>query len=340
MRFSIPFALAAVAALLQLTAAHNWLTKPLAYNRVYRARDCKGRQCTDACPSKWARGMNNSREEPAEVWRRGDRVDITWNRNNHHGGMFRLTLVPVDRMWDREWHARMTLLHGCWETGAYKCNPEKEDCGTDKESVSFRRRIRVPSVFPDGDYVVGYVWYGGLYFDSRRGFFPDFYSCSHVRIQGGKKVGGVFQPYFQAGKGPKVKNGRCRTSADQIGQCERTGCPKKKSFRGIPRNFRKGRKPKPITPELVAAGFDPVPSQGMHPSGVSVESTETTIADKYGSYDSGICNGRVCCASTCGSCGGSACEMRNGGGKGCCMGKIIEANKRCSPTTSAPCLRW
>ena len=38
-------------------------------------------------------------------------------------------------------------------------------------------------------------------------------------------------------------------------------------------------------------------------------------------YD-GISSGTICCAQSCGICGGSGCGRRNGGARNCCGGKI------------------
>merc|ERR1711879_266058 len=42
---------------------------------------------------------------------------------------------------------------------------------------------------------------------------------------------------------------------------------------------------------------------------------------------SGIIAGNVCCASQCGSCGGSGCAQRPGGGTACCQGSIRKSEK-------------
>lgn len=325
-------------------SSHGWLIQPPAYNRVFKTRTCKGRQCTDACPSKHSSGMANSQERPAATWQRGETVLVKWTKNNHHGGLIRLSLVPVDKMWDRAWHQKMTLLHSCWEIGEYDC-PQNEDCGTDKSGEAFSRTVVIPAVFLDGDYVFGFVWYGGLYFKRDRGHFPDYYSCSHVRISGGK-LGGSYQPFFEAGDSPKIVNGQCQTSADEIGECEHNGCPDARSFFAIPKVFQDGRQPDPITPAIVAAGFndppsvapvnDPAPPEEVPPTDpepVQPEVTQETPPD-----DMGICRGSVCCASSCGQCGGSGCKSRPGGGPNCCTSRIKKDGKLCSEG-GAPCVR-
>jgi hypothetical protein len=53
--------------------------------------------------------------------------------------------------------------------------------------------------------------------------------------------------------------------------------------------------------------------------------------------DSGIVNGNVCCASSCGSCGGSGCGSRPGGAESCCVGTITDAGNSCN-NNLPPCL--
>ena len=48
-------------------------------------------------------------------------------------------------------------------------------------------------------------------------------------------------------------------------------------------------------------------------------------------------NGEVCCAASCGSCGGSGCSQRPGGASACCTGKISTANRSCADNPP-PCV--
>jgi peptidoglycan/xylan/chitin deacetylase (PgdA/CDA1 family) len=51
----------------------------------------------------------------------------------------------------------------------------------------------------------------------------------------------------------------------------------------------------------------------------------------------GIKAGNICCASSCGICGGNGCSLRVGGANGCCSGSILLANLSCNTYTS-PCI--
>jgi hypothetical protein len=51
----------------------------------------------------------------------------------------------------------------------------------------------------------------------------------------------------------------------------------------------------------------------------------------------GIPNGDVCCAASCGSCGGTGCGSRPGGARACCTGPIAAAGVSCSGA-EPPCI--
>ncbi|MCK5800538.1 MAG: hypothetical protein KAI47_25290, partial [Deltaproteobacteria bacterium] len=48
-------------------------------------------------------------------------------------------------------------------------------------------------------------------------------------------------------------------------------------------------------------------------------------------------NKKVCCASSCGTCGGTGCSQFPGGAEGCCTSNITTANKPCAKN-AAPCV--
>ena len=53
----------------------------------------------------------------------------------------------------------------------------------------------------------------------------------------------------------------------------------------------------------------------------------------------GISRGNVCCAPTCGQCGGSGCQNRPGGRNHCCSGSIRDNAVKCSANGGvAPCV--
>ena len=46
--------------------------------------------------------------------------------------------------------------------------------------------------------------------------------------------------------------------------------------------------------------------------------------------------GDVCCAASCGTCGGDGCGSKPGGGSNCCVGEI-PLQQVCGPRQDAPC---
>merc|ERR1740117_2446916 len=75
--------------------------------------------------------------------------------------------------------------------------------------------------------------------------------------------------------------------------------------------------------------FDPTVSGTVH-------TMHSTNAD---ACPNGIASGEICCASTCGTCGGSGCQMRGGGSGMCCAGRVRSAGVKCSENHNiAPCI--
>lgn len=278
-------------------------------------------ECDLACPLPYPHGAGNNRSSPAATWKRGDLVSVGWVKNNHRGGFVAISLVPVSNMFNKTWHETLTLMMGCWEYEQVDCNVG-EDCGTDLRGIALRRIIRVPSVYPDGDYALRYVWFGGLIKTGKRGFFPDFSSCTFVRIEGGDEVGGSFRPYFDAGIHPRIINGTCPTSASELGICNRVGCKKTKKYYAVPTRFNcttdreESRYQDSITSDLIASAAG--------------DETELSLYDVETDEKNGICKGRVCCPVTCGGCGGKGCEYLPGGEAECCRLPILGTERACT----------
>lgn len=228
--------------LARTTHAHSRLTNPKPYTR----KTCKGcERCRKL--QKGVRGANSVRR-PSVVWRRGQSVPIRWLKNNHEGGFVRFSLIPVRWMFAPWAHRRYAFYYGCWEQNRHRCR--NRPCGSDRDGVAFRRRITIPSVIPNGVYVFSYMWFGGLSESRRTGRYGCYTSCSYIRIRGGRKITKMFRPIFRAGKTGRHStrpNGKCFTSAKSEWDC-RWGCPKRKPFKDIPQIFKRGRRPKALTP--------------------------------------------------------------------------------------------
>lgn len=69
-----------------------------------------------------------------------------------------------------------------------------------------------------------------------------------------------------------------------------------------------------------------------------VLSPESLIATPIDSSNFQYCEGRVCCAPSCGVCGGPGCSSRNGGASNCCTSHITASGKICRGNEDLPCL--
>lgn len=100
---------------------------------------------------------------PVTTWARGETVPLRWFRNNHEGGFVRWSLVPVDRSGDQAAHDAAAFAYGCYTVNRYKCTPAEKvrHCGGDNTGSGARYEARVPTNVPDGEYVLGWTWYGG-----------------------------------------------------------------------------------------------------------------------------------------------------------------------------------
>lgn len=309
-----------------LGLGHNWLVKPMAFNTNWKTVSCEGSECTAACPKVLQPDkMNNMMEKPAATWRRGDTVRICYSRNNHRGGFARFSLVPVNVMNSREWHSKLTLFHTCFDGGAESCRSEGVPCGTSRDTTHCRN-VRIPTVFPDGDYVLGHVWYGGLHYKQTHGQFPDYYSCSFVRIQGGYTKCVDYKPFFNPGSVKRgssmeksIRNGMCHSASMTIGECGMKGCWDMPAKWGVPSMFQRNRNVEAVTCDLVNTAK-------------KEQSEEKHVL-------AGICKNDVCCHEMCGKCGGRGCNNRPGGGENCCNGAIKRNRGRTCEKFPPPCIR-
>lgn len=96
---------------------------------------------------------------------------------------------------DAAFHTRAAFHYSCWDAGAARCHggwQTYRDCKYDHDKLYYRRRLRLPAVYPDGLYVLGFAWWGGL--DRGKGFnaaLGDYYDCRCVVIGGLEEQRGV-----------------------------------------------------------------------------------------------------------------------------------------------------
>ncbi|GAB0493789.1 hypothetical protein MMPV_005074 [Pyropia vietnamensis] len=194
--------------------------------------------CGGPCPNSEFRA-DASVSNPAAVYRRGGRYEVRWARNNHEGGFVRWSLVPATKLYDRAAHDRYAFHWSCWSINRFKCSAmdKYRDCDFDRAGEAFRDWLTIPAVFPDGDYVLGWTWYGGGEGDI--GHFGDYYDCSFVRVEGGARQVNTYTPTFQGGS--------CLATVDRLGICKREPCsPMRKIASRVPVEFANGARPAPI----------------------------------------------------------------------------------------------
>lgn len=246
-------------------------------------------------------------------------MTIRWTKNNHNGGFIRLSLIPITQMFDALSFRKLAFYYGCFEQGVFACREKNEtskcskcsDCGSDP-FIAFRRTIQVPTIVPDGTYVLGFIWYGGLDFTRQRGKFPDYTSCSFVKIEGGTPISKSYKPIFEPGDTGRfqVVKGKCLSYFSQPGQfISFNDSAKKLPFYGKPVPFNKNERIAVLRP------------------------TDFESSDG----ESGICNSQVCCHLSCGECGGFGCGERPGGAHNCCESVILRSAVKCSSGT-VPCI--
>lgn len=90
------------------------------------------------------------------------------------------------------------------------------------------------------------------------------------------------------------------------------------------------------TPEPTPTPTEAPTVPGQTPAPTESPTPAPTLASDP-DCSNGIINGDVCCMSSCGTCGGSGCSSRDGGGDGCCTSKIRSAGDSCEDGP-APCV--
>ncbi|GAB0489636.1 hypothetical protein MMPV_000861 [Pyropia vietnamensis] len=229
-------------------AAHSFLTVPLPISRLDGCRvggvgGTTG-NCPGPCPNSAFRSDTSSKN-PAAVYRRGSTYEVRWTRNNHEGGIIRWAMVPVSEMWDMASHERNAFHWSCWNINRFSCNAMERhrDCYFDRDNLAFRDYLRIPDNLPDGDYVLGWTWYGGGEGPvGKQAMFGDYYDCSYVRVEGGNTLTEAHYPTFSGDS-----TGTCLSTVNRPGICKTEPCvPLPYVQRRVPVEFEGGRKPPPI----------------------------------------------------------------------------------------------
>lgn len=179
----------------------------------------------------------------------------------------RHTLVPVSQMMNKQAHARNAFHYACW--GANPVAAKPSELGTDKFGFSlvggdgklhnlpksyYITKVTIPPVVPDGVYVLGWVWYGGMggtieqnlpQSPHTTGLFADYWSCSFVRIEGGSALQASYKPVFVNDMERYWKDG-CMAANDRPGVCVYEPCRVPGKIQK-PAEFKDGKGPSLLT---------------------------------------------------------------------------------------------
>jgi len=224
--------------------AHSFMLKPKGDFKSYNKAECRLggplHAPNDTCPgpcidtSSWQYDKNAT----ATTYKRGDFVTMVWARNNHKGGFVRFSLVPKNMRMSKQAHNRLTFRWACYNSDRHECHGS--ECGTDSEA--YRTKVEIPSSFPDGEYILGWAWFGGTV--QKKSKFGDYYSCSSVVIRGGP-LKRSYMPKFIPGENLGGAT-NCSASTNRPGKCIREPCDGLVERGMVPYRFSDGRKPSPI----------------------------------------------------------------------------------------------
>ncbi|PXF46224.1 hypothetical protein BWQ96_04009 [Gracilariopsis chorda] len=187
------------------------------------------------------------------TFRRAQNTSIVWTKNNHHGGFVRLTLVPKHLRMHHSAHQQYAFRYLCFDSDLHHCSfdtSSQRTCGT--EQLLFRATVQIPPTFPDGEYVLGWAWYGGLNWYGLHSYFADYWSCANVVIKGGpfqKSYTPVFQPGDNLSRNDP-HNPACWAAVNNIGICVREPCLHHQGAYIKPWPFNESRLPDPIQTAL------------------------------------------------------------------------------------------
>lgn len=186
--------------------------------------------------------------QTAATYQRGQEVSIASSRNNHApGGYIRLTLVPLDKMMSKEEHAKFAFHYSCWGSGvtvateAENTRNEKGFSFTDADGDAhdlpkayYTSMVTIPTHVPDGKYVLGWAWYGGLGSSpdeltndassppGRFGYMGLYWLCSWVEIKGGPMTDS-YTPVF-VNDLPQFSDEGCPASVNTVEGCALAKC--------------------------------------------------------------------------------------------------------------------
>lgn len=247
------------------SSGHSFLIRPRGDFHDFRKPECRiggpSHAPDDHCPGPCiARDSWQYRPLPSIRFRRGQRVHVAWGRNNHHGGFVRFALVPIIHRMNHTAHESMSFHYACFDSGISHC--PYGNCGTDVRDLMCKTSVKIPTAYPDGEYVLGFSWFGGVVMGESE--YGDYWSCRHVTIRGGPLTAS-YDPIFHPGQNLPYRQKVCQSTVSRVGICRTEPCFGYKASYLRPYAFSKGRKPQSILARWMMDGSDtPMPPRGTH----------------------------------------------------------------------------
>lgn len=223
-------------------------------------------------------------------------------------------------------HAANAFLYTCWGANAVPASSDemgRDDygytlIGSDGDQHNFAigyytRQVIIPPCVPDGDYVLGFAWYGGTTSlvdgtnpqkPSKYGYYGDYWSCAFVRIEGGVKLASKCKPVFDNDMTVFSTKG-CMSTVDRPGPCTYEPCEKTGRYRK-PQPFKNGAPP-PLTPD----NFKEVDA---YPRSVAINACNCLLRDnrckdKYVSSSWGLCQSFTYIDDQSAQCRNTCCDL-------------------------------
>lgn len=254
--------------------SHQAISYPYPISHDNACRMGSKRNCPGPCPRKDLR-EDMTPNNPSVTVQRGSHLAVNIMANNHLGGFSRWTLVHVRDMYNHNRHRQNAFLFSCTDANLSSCSVRfrKRDCRFDRGNKYFRHVVQIPKIYPDGVYVLGWVWYGG---GKRYGAFGDYYDCMYIRVQGGPKESS-YRPQFSPGHTATGAGGMCRATVNKIGICWREPCPGGGQMTSLQKPYEfVGRRPAPVPASRFGSPYQP---KARHRSSPYVKSLTIRSAD-------------------------------------------------------------
>ncbi|KAJ2080105.1 hypothetical protein H4R24_003310 [Coemansia sp. RSA 988] len=242
----LPSAFVAVSALVASCAGHSMLSKPAPRGNIEWWGTCAaGAGCKGPCDAPKANSTFSSIYVPKTYVKRGQELEVGWNRLNHPGGFVRLALVPFDQSDDWTAFNDNILKYTCYETNCGPKDPSDKMFGPLNGSgdAPCSTKVMVPKNIPDNTAVtLQWIWYGGgVYYAQPEASFGEYYGCSDMIVSGGPSSDEKPKADFQGGDVTYPDSNVCKYwGSNKVGDC----------------NFG-DKKPNPIEGDLLSQSLEP-----------------------------------------------------------------------------------